>query len=461
MKSLNFNRGFKFSFFFLSLTFSFGIQAGSNDLLILNGSGLSSNQVSAGNAINILCPKGLAGFELQTRCDRLILGRQQTDTISDGELGAVLGQTTSEQTAAQGTNAIEMSNTQQNNIGGRFATIRQGRQGGLHLSGLSMRDHQGSLLSRNELDKLSKSLNPLAAGDGSSVFDRLGIFINGSIDIGDRETTVNEVGFGSDTYGTTLGVDYRFTDNVVLGVAFGYGHTDTEFAHSSGSMDNDSFSGSIYGTFYTENGFYVDGIFSGSSLHYETRRNIKYSVNAGTAIADNVNTSTRGENEGQEYNAALSGGYNFNIGGLTLTPQVRLEYINKQIDSLDERGGQGWAMHIDEQNIDSLTTAVGGQVSYPFSFFWGVLMPTVRAEWVHEFYNDDRVVTAHYIQDPTRTKVNILTDSPDRDFMYLGTGLSAQFTHGFSAFVNYETLLAHKYASSHAFTGGLRYELAF
>lgn len=441
--------------------------------LSLSGSGLTGNQIAAGATIDILCPRNIVGAQLQDRCNALIDGRAQgsppskagtgtaAGSVTDAQLSSILGSVTSEQTAAQGTNAVEMANNQQGNIGARFAAIRQGRQGGLNISGLMLRDSHGNLLSKTELDKLSSALNPLAAGDGSSVFDRLGIFVNGSIDIGDRNTTLNEIGFGVDQYGTTAGIDYRFTDNFIMGAAFGFQHADTEYASSLGSMDSDSFSGSLYGTFYTDNGFYIDGIFSGSSLKYETRRNIEYTVSAGSTVLDAVRTTAFGNNEGREYNASLNGGYNFNFGGLTLTPQARVEYINTQIDALNETGGRGWALHIDEQEINSLTSALGGQAAYPFSFTWGVLIPTLRAEWVHEFMNGNRTITAHFMQDPSKTRFNILTDSPDRDFMYLGAGLSAQFTHGISAFVNYETLLAHKFASNHSFTGGVRFELDF
>jgi outer membrane autotransporter protein len=178
-------------------------------------------------------------------------------------------------------------------------------------------------------------------------------------------------------------------------------------------------------------------------------------------VNDRVNTSANGENEGQEYNVSFSTGYDFSFGGLTVTPLVRVDYIDTQIDALDETGGQGWALHVDNQEFNSLTTAVGAQTSYAFSFPWGVLIPTARAEWVHEFSNDSRTVTAHFIQDPTQTKFNILTDSPDRDFVTLGAGMSAQFEHGISAFVNYETVVGHKYIEAHSFSTGVRFELSF
>ncbi|MGR9114814.1 MAG: autotransporter outer membrane beta-barrel domain-containing protein [Gammaproteobacteria bacterium] len=406
----------------------------------VNAQVATDNQEAVNNTILTICPQGIVGAELQVRCNNLVGSGSPTD---------VLTKVTSEQTAAQKSMSLEMNNGQFATLTNRISAIRSGRQGGgLTISGLTF-DSSGNPISRSQLTNMNKA----AAGDES--FDRLGVFVNGNIGFGDRRTTSNEAGYDLDTHGATFGMDYRFTDNFLLGMAFGYNNAYSGYANSLGTLEADNYTGAIYGSFFTEDGFFVDGIFSGSHIDYATRRHIQYS------ISETINTNAFGDNEGDEFDVAMTSGYNFNYNGLTVTPQVRVEYTTNQVDALNERGGQGWALHVDSQDFDSLQTAAGLQLAYAVNLPWAVIMPMVRAEYIHEFKNDQRNITAYFIQDPSQTRFNIMTDKPDRDYIILNAGMSAQFAHGISAFVSYDTIQAHSYVNNHNFVGGVRMELSF
>lgn len=414
------------------------------------------NQISAGNAISTACSRGGNDPSFQTRCNALArLDNTQGATI----LPTILGQVTSEQTAAQNTQSLEMNNNHMSTLSNRISAIRNGRlSGGLQLSGL-MLDPNGNATSVTQLAKLNRTANKAAAGD--SGFDRLGIFVNGNIGFGDRRTTLNEAGYNQDTHGMTTGVDYRFTEHFLLGTAFSYNNARTGYTGNLGNMETDSFSGALYGSFFTDNGFFVDGIFSGSHADYASNRNIQYSIPTDPTFSGN--TVATGKNQGDEFNFAMTSGFNFNKGGLTITPQVRVDYTSSSVDALNEQGGEGWALHIDQQAFESLQTAAGLQLAYAISLPWAVIIPTARAEYIHEFQNDSRNIRAFYLGDGNVNKAffNIATDNPDRDFIVAGAGLSAQFAHGISAFVNYDTVQAHSYVNNHNFSGGIRLELAF
>jgi outer membrane autotransporter protein len=251
-------------------------------------------------------------------------------------------------------------------------------------------------------------------------------------------------------------MDYRITDNFLLGTAFSYNNATSRYANNLGKLEADNYSGAIYASFFTEKGLFIDGVFSGSHLDYDSTRHIEYSV-----PGDTVNINATGENSGYAFNVAMTAGFNFNYGGLLVTPLIRVDYTTNDVDSLDEQGGQGWELHIDSQDFDSLQTAAGLQLAYAISFPWGVISPMVQAEYIHEFKNDARNLRAHYLQDPSKTRFNIGTDRPDRDYITLTAGIAAQFTHGISAFVSYDTVQAHSYVTNHNFTGGLRIELPF
>jgi len=426
----------------------------------------TTNESNVGDTINVVCQKGNNGAEFQDRCNALVGARSPKPgqpQINDQQLTGVLGQVTSEQTAAQNTQALEMNNNQIASLSNRISAIRSGRQSGrINIAGL-MFDNNGNPVSTTQLAKLNDTSNKAAAGDDS--FDRLGVFVNGDIGFGDRKTTTNEAGYNLNTHGVTAGIDYRFTDNFILGTAFGYNNATSGYFNNLGKLEADSYSGAIYGSFYTEDGFFVDGIFSGSHSNYASNRQISYRLQTEAELNNTapevINTNALGNNGGDEFNIAMTSGYNFNFGGLMVTPKIRVDYTNSQVDALNEQGGQGWALHVDQQYFESLQTAPGLQLTYAISLPWAVIMPMVSAEYIHEFKNDSRNIRAYYVQDPTKTRFNILTDNPDRDYIIASAGVSAQFAHGISAFVNYDTVQANYYVNNHNFIGGVRMELPF
>jgi outer membrane lipase/esterase len=389
------------------------------------------NQNNVNSTILTICPQNVVGAELQARCNAL---------VGAGSPGNVLTQVTTEQTAAQNTQSMEMNNNQLTSLSNRISAIRSGRQTGrINIAGL-MFDNNGNPISTTQLAKLNDTFNKAAAGDDS--FDRLGVFVNGDIGFGNRRTTTNEAGYNLNTHGVTAGVDYRFTDSFLLGTAFGYNNANSGYYNNLGKMEADSYTGAVYGSFYTEGGFFVDGIFSGSQVNYASNRHIQYVLPTETIVTN-------------------ASGNNFNFGGLTVTPKIRVDYTNSQVDALNEQGGQGWALHVNQQQFESLQTAPGLQLAYAISLPWAVIMPMARAEYIHEFKNNSRNINAFFSQDPTQTRFNILTDKPDRDFIIASAGMSAQFAHGISAFFNYDTVQAQSFVTNHNFTGGVRMELPF
>jgi uncharacterized protein with beta-barrel porin domain len=387
------------------------------------------------------------GSDLQTRCRNLVQAPNRP---------LFWTQLTPEQTASQNTQALEMNNNSTSTISNRLNSVKckKNKKKGLDNAGCS--DNRVTL---SQLFNLGNETNKGAAGDEEgSGLDKLSIYANGNIGFGDRITTANEKGYNLDSHGTTVGADYRFNDNFIMGTAFNYENASSRFTNDLGKLETDKYSGIIYGSFFSNNGFFVDGIFSGSQLNYSNTRHIQYVLTGNT---DSVNTNAIGNNQGNQFNVAMTTGFNFNFKGLTITPQIRVNYATSEVDAVKEQQGQGWELNIDQQHFESLQTAPGVRASYAISTPWAVIMPMVRAEYVHEFQNDSRTITAYFLQDSQQRRFNIVTDKPDRDFINLSAGMSAQFAHGLSAFVVYDTIQAQRYVNNHNFTGGVRFQLAF
>ncbi len=458
-----------FSFFFLLFS-----------LLILGRfvspawAGSQTPEKEMSDTVEVLCPKlagmkellGPAQSDLLVRCGEVKIkvdNGQTFQELSDEQIFA-LTQMTADETSAMGTITVEISGVQVAVISGRLAAIRGGASGGLALN----------MERKSPFDDLPV----LFAGPGAppavdeSEFTqrigdtgRLGVFFNSSFTTGDRDETRIEPGFDFDGWSVTGGADYRLTNSLVLGGAVGYAATETDLDGGIGDVEADGYSLSLYGTYWVKN-FYVDAIGTYADKSYETVRHIDY------AVAIPVRQTLLGDSDAEEWSFSLGGGYEMAKGGWTYGPFARLNYLDSQIDGYDERladfdstaPGFGIAMRVDDQEIESLTTVVGGQASYAFSTNMGILSPHMRLGWVHEFENDGEAMTAHFLNVPddpeilSLNTIRIPVEEPDEDYFNLALGVSAVFPRGILAFLDYETALALEDISLHQFTGGLRFE---
>ena len=450
---------------------------------------------ATGFAIGTLCPPlatltppptGARG-DLTKRCTEMVVNGGEQSTLNP------LLQASSYKTPSQGTSQVNSARGQSPAIGARLAALRGGAMG-ISIRGLSFNLNEktlpgtmlASLLTGNEgreatnadaptifpkfeaspslktspdvglADLLAQSKNDGTESSGkASAWDKLGVFANGNFSLGDRDRTDREAGFDFHTLGTTAGIDYRFTNNFILGGAFGYASTDADLDTSGGSLDTNQYSGSIYGTYYFER-FYVDGIVTIGWNTFDSRRKIVYSLPA-VAIVDgqptqtetmtSVNQTAVGDTDGTNYSLGVGSGYEFRSGGFAFVPYGRLNYFKLDINGYRESinntdPGFGLALEFRDQNVESLTTALGGQVIYAYSTQVAVFVPQLLFEWVHEFLNNGRLIAANYVNDPSKQPLNIRTDGPGENFFNLGLGLSAVFQGGKSAFIYYQTALA-------------------
>jgi uncharacterized protein YhjY with autotransporter beta-barrel domain len=438
--------------------------------------GLSAKQREVAEYLDELCPRiAILGGEreltdgeqnLLTRCNAI----RSTGTTDEQAIGA-LGVLSDDRVATMSTHAIDFGAVQHGNLEMRINAVRQGATG-LDVGGLTM-NIGGENLS---VDRLLASLNMLLANDegegkgssevlGGSLFgsSRLGIFINGSVQFGDKDATLRESEYDFDTIELTAGADYRFTDNLFLGFALGYGKTDLEFSDAAGSLDTQNLAASIYGSYYVANKFYLDSIFSYGDADHDLVRNIVY-----TDVNGAVNEIATGGAGGKQTTFGLGFGYDFQRGGLIVGPNLGVYYFDVEVDEFAEEGTSGLELEYSSQSVDSLTLNVGLHASYVFNRSWGVLIPHFRGDYVREFKNSSQIIQANFVNDPFIDDINnpsrgisIRTDDPDTGYGVIGAGLSAQFPRGISAFADYETFLGLDDISSHEFKVGIRFEMSF
>jgi outer membrane lipase/esterase len=428
---------------------------------------VNPTQTNMADLISRVCPSGNNEAQFQARCDAFFgfadekrLNPNDPQKWRPGYAGA-LQQISPEQFISQGTVATRSAG---NIIGSRLAALRLGARG-FNVAGLNFKGQNAM----NFADRHNVLATGGAAGDESApIWNRLGLFFNGMGTFGDVEDSPNQVGFDFRSAGITAGGDYRFSESLIVGAAFTYLRMESDFnpslgsSNSRGSLNSDSYSGSIYATYYLPNGFYVDGLGTIGGLNYDSIRNINYTLLNQTngKLFDSVNSAAVSNPGGKQYVASIGLGYNQNFGGINVSPYLRGNYNRLEVDGFDEQGGAGMAVGFGDQTVESVTSVLGAQLSYAVSTVKGVFTPYIHGEWRHEFEDSGRVIPVRFLGNTSSPSLTFgtLTDSPDRNYFNLGAGVSATFAHGISGFLNYDTLLGYSRITSHALMAGARFE---
>jgi len=409
---------------------------------------------STARVISEACVSGRITQRMQLDCNELVVSGAQ----GDPSVSAALGNIGPEQATKANQVFRRGGNILSGNITNRQLALRGGITG-ISLQGLTLH-------AQDQTVPIGQMFGSLLGGDkggGASADDplsgsRVGVFVTGEYNWGDKEKSFLESGFDFDTWGITAGIDYRFTDNLILGGAVGYLDTRADMSNNGGRLDSTGYSLSLYGTYFSEKDFFVDFSATYGDNDFDQNRRISYQLN------NTVNQEASASYDGHMYGFSLGTGYDFFRKGWTFGPRFDLDYLKSKSNSFTERmsdptgWGGGWATQIDGSEQEWLTMQLGGRASYAHSMEWGVVIPYGRLDWLHEFEDDAQIITGRFTNDPGGNDLQIFTEDPDRDYMGLRLGVSGHWKNGIVGFVDYGTILANSRWTSHTISAGLRME---
>lgn len=359
--------------------------------------------------------------------------------------------------------AMLISTAQFDNINARIAALRSGT-GGDHFGGLAFNSPDGSL----PIGSLGANAFGFGVADkddrkeAGSDFDRWGFFLSGTFTHGSADPRQALPGYGFNTNGVTAGVDYRASDKLIYGVSAGYAKYDSSLDGNVGTMDTHGWSLSAYATFFQKNNWYVDGVFTWGSNSYDINRKIAYTL-TGPGGTTTVNQTATGNDSGNTMAAAVTLGRDFNKGPWSFGPYFRGMWTRVEFDGYQEvldpnQPGSGLGLAVQTHPLKSTASVLGAKLNYASSQSWGVMMPHAEIEWQHEFQDNPDTITAHFLQDPTKTPITADGFPVDQDYFRLGLGVSFVFPRGKSGFIYYEKTLGRSGITQDSVALGLRVE---
>lgn len=252
----------------------------------------------------------------------------------------------------------------------------------------------------------------------------LGVWTAGAIDWGRRDAQ-GQRDYRFSTSGVSAGVDMAVSDRWVAGVGVGYGHDRTKVGDNDTLSEADSYVGALYGSWRATDDLIVDGVLGYGSLTFDSRR---WSSDAGEFAF--------GERSGSVLFGSASVALERSAAGLSWAPYARLQFGKVDLDGFTENGAGVFALKYDAMTVDTLAAGLGASFDWTLQRRSGVLTPSLRVEWRHEFEGaDDQTVSyADWLASPDYM---VGLEHWARDSLSLGLGVQWRALSGWSYGADY------------------------
>jgi outer membrane autotransporter protein len=326
--------------------------------------------------------------------------------------------------------------------GGDFPRIGQ-------LAALNPQEPGGQiLLAQNQAPEFGYATGPL------------GVYATGLGQFGSRDPTTSENAYSFNNAGFVVGADYRFTPQLVAGLAFGYTLTNTSFDTSavsaSGQFLHDNLlEGNLYASYAFTDALYMTAIALVGGGNNNSQRHVVI-PSAGTATP--VNSIATGSFGSQVQGVTVASGYVVPIGPLVVTPIVRFFYQHTGVDGFSENTTQAVNLRYGSSRVNTVVSSLGADAQYTISTPYGPLYPSARFHWAHQYSPGNTAVSPTFTNDSTQLSTLILPGTPtSTDYFDIGAGVGLQLSNSSSAFINYDSIFGIAHTTYHSFTAGVRF----
>jgi outer membrane lipase/esterase len=217
---------------------------------------------------------------------------------------------------------------------------------------------QYSLLAEAPLASQMSHIRTLDAGITSARdfgVGQLGVFASGDGGTFNIDSSLGNTGLNSKVKAATVGLTVRASEALLLGVAYGTANGDGSFGQDAGGYRTREKTWSLLGSMRW-GGFWGTGLVSISDIDYnDIRRDFRLG---------NVRRTANASANGANASAALSAGWDFNLGRLSIGPTVGVISQNVDVGAFDEANGGSAGLSIASQKRRSEIWSVGARASY-------------------------------------------------------------------------------------------------
>ena len=272
------------------------------------------------------------------------------------------------------------------------------------------------------LASLSKVM-PVAAkvNEASNLSNTWSFWSEGSISVGKIDDTSSSSSKDIDSNGITIGMDKKIDENNMYGYAFRFGRDEVEVGSSGTSLDTNSYSLSLYGTFPHEDTKFIDSVIGVSSLKTDHVRK------------SGSNTLT-GERNGRQVFGSINFRTTYNKEKFNITPSGRIDLGYTELSEYSEIGTD--ALIYDKQQIGTGMASIGFKLDDTIQFESITFKPSGLLEYGANFSPSSNA-TVSYVSDPsTDYKLSIAHEETHN--IRAGLGFDFITENGLTIMANYE-----------------------
>jgi outer membrane lipase/esterase len=268
------------------------------------------------------------------------------------------------------------------------------------------------------------------------------IFWNGSYGNGNWDDRVGATGFSYDLYAVNGGIEYRFNQNFLMGLAANFTRTNADLNHSLGSTGLDSSQIGFFAS-YMDAGYFLDGALTwGFNNYLVTRPGFTSSVTASPG--------------GNSFTAAARGGYLFDLGFGRLGPIAGITYARSNVDAYSENGDPLLTQSVSAQSVDALIGSGGAQFRVPYLMWQTPVISYINVTAERDFHDGNmRTIGSTFTQAPGTQLVTPVLN-PGGTFGRVQGGVNFYVTPSMTALITAESTFAQSGQREFAVNTGLK-----
>jgi outer membrane autotransporter protein len=316
----------------------------------------------------------------------------------------------------------------------RYMDILSDRMGSLLTGRPSSGSANRSVMLASRSDIGSDAGNTILGALGNMEYrerPQRGFWVRGYAGNGDRHGSDISSRYNYDLAGIVAGFDRNVSDPLLLGATLGYTRTKATMKDLSDTATVSSYQGSLYGM-YDADPWYAGSIITYGYNRFDTSRDISFGVyheNGQRRLRRPYPRGARGR--GCEAEVVLP----------DVIPVASLTGIRFTRDGFRERDAGSLSLDADSSTASSLVGSLGLKLRKEYKMASGMMVPEVKAAWLHEFVSDDYLLSAAFAGYPAST-FTVRGDRPLRDSINTGLLLTWEIPKHMSLYLSYDAVLS-------------------
>jgi outer membrane autotransporter protein len=274
------------------------------------------------------------------------------------------------------------------------------------------------------------------------------IWGDGGIDGSWQKGNHQNVGFHAKTGLGVLGIDYRLTEHLYLGVLGAHTGTSIDSHYHLAKGKTHAYYTGLY-SHWLHPRYFANAFVITSSDDYHSKRVVKFGT---------INRQPHGHHRGHSFLSHLDLGATFgNKHRAQMSPYGRLDYLYQREKGYTETQAQSLDNNIRPRSSNMLRSELGVEGRYCWFIRENAFVPSGKLGWVHETRFAGKKINARLVDVPNR--YHVIGLYPNRSLMVVGASLVADvYASRVYLSLDYEGFFGSKYQSN---TGNISLNLQF